>query len=168
VSAAVQDPVQTDPAPKPPPPSRGRLYLAGGTTLLLVALVAAVLALTGGETAEHEFTVAPPRCIEGWNGNGPALVAGQHQFSVHNYQEVEVLTLTPDGSAAVAQGGACAVVFASASLDLEPEAAAMIQRPPAWLPLSDFVPPERLAELQSAARSSYTGRLAPDGSITPL
>jgi hypothetical protein len=166
----MQDPPQSD-GPSQAAPSRARLYLAVGTTVLLGALIAGVLVLAGGEEAEHEYATAPARCVEGWNGNGAALVAGQHQFAVHNYQEVEVVTLARDGSAEVAEaspGATCVVVFASASLDLEREAAAMIQRPAAWLPLSDFVEPERLAELQSSARTAYNGRLAPDGSITPL
>jgi hypothetical protein len=90
---------------------------------------------------------------------------------IHRYEEIQIATMKPDGSALVSEGepgAACGVVFAAVSLDPEFSAAAMIESRGAWLPLSGKASPDRLAELQSDARAAYNGHLAEDGTVTPL
>lgn len=151
---------------------RARLVLAGGTVLVVLAAAGTVLALSGGDDeTEHRYSAAPARCVNDWNQDAAARYVGRHQFLIHRYEQVQVVTLTGDGSAvasATDPGATCAIVFASVSLDPEFAAAAMIERPAAWFPLSAQASPDRLAELQSDARAAYNGRLAEDGTITAL
>ncbi len=150
---------------------RGRLLIVGATAVLLGALIALVLALSGDE--ERGFTAAPASCVSDWNGDAAALALGRHQFAVHRYQQLEVLYLTPDGLAVEApegeSGTTCAVVFAAAAADAEASSTVQILRPIGWAPLSGAgTPVERLAELQTEAQESYNALLSPDGSVEPL
>jgi hypothetical protein len=148
--------------------------------LIVVAVVAAlsaglglaVILLTGSNTPlEHEYTLAPAACVQAWNQNAPALYVGRHQFGVHRYKQVEVLGLSLDGSKELpvgSPGAYCAIVFANSSLDPEFAAAAVIKKPAAWFALSTSASPNRLAELQSDAKTAYNADLNADGSITAL
>ena len=157
-------------APEPPAtdPGRGRLLFAGVlAAALLVALV--IVVVLGGSEEEREFSAAPPLCIEGWNEDESATAFGRHQSGSHGYYEVQVLTLSNDGSAEVspaAEGASCAVVFAATALDPEPVSAAQIQKRGAWIPLSQLADYNRLADLQLEAQSAYNAQIGPDGQIT--
>jgi hypothetical protein len=150
--------------------NRGRLLIVAATVVMLGALIAAVLILSGDD--EAEFASAPADCLGDWNADPAALFLGRHQFDFHRYQRVEVRFLTPDGAADAAaegeDGATCAIVFAAAALDPEPSASVQILRPVGWAPLSGAgTPTERLAELQQSAQESYNAILQPDGSIDP-
>lgn len=132
---------------------RTRLLIAGGTLAVLAAVIAAVLLVSG----ENERTFEPPSqaCVDDWNENGAALVLGQHQFSIHRYQRLEVAYADDR----------CRVIFSAAVLDAEPSSTVQILRDVGWVPLSGAgVPREELAELQTKAqeaiqRPAATGRL---------
>jgi hypothetical protein len=127
--------------------------------------------LGSGTAPEHEYTSAPAACIGAWNGNVPARYLGRHQYGFHRYKEVEVVMLSDDGSRKMVPGSVgaeCAIVFAASSLDPEFAAAAVIKRPAAWFPLSQTASANRLAELQSEAKTAYNGNLHADGTVTAL
>jgi hypothetical protein len=149
-------------------PSRARLVfasvLAGG---LVVAVAVVLLSSVGG--SEHEFSPAPTGCLDGWNGDEAALTLGRHQYDAHGYNRVQVLTVSEDGAGpASGRGAICAVVFASGTLDAEPSAAAFVQLPRGWTPLSRLQPTERLASYQSEALSGYNAEIGEDGRISSL
>jgi hypothetical protein len=158
-----------------PPPSgggspRARLLLAGGITALLVVLVAAVLLLTG-EEKKHEFEAAPADCVASWNQDSTALVIGQHQATAHRYSQVEVVRFGPDHAIVsnANSGAPCGLVFASSSLDSELAAAALVQGPAGWRPLSDVVKDTKaLSDLQLRAREDYNAIIQPNGTLDPL
>ena len=136
---------------------RARLLIAGGTLALLAAVIALVLVLSGDD--ERTFEAAPQACIDDWNGDGAALVLGQHQFSIHRYQRLQVSYMDD----------ACSVIFSAAVLDAEPSSTVQILRKVGWVPLSGAgVAREQLAELQTGAQEAYNALLQPDGSIEPL
>jgi hypothetical protein len=140
-------------------------------SILAVGLViaVAVFALSSVDGARHEFSPAPPACLDGWNGDQAAVTLGQHQYDAHGYNRVQVLTVSPDGAAPASDPAAiCAVVFASGTLDAEPSAAAFVQRPSGWTPLSTVQPSERLADYQREAQSGYNAEVGPEGRIEPL
>ena len=151
-------------------PGRGRLLFAGVlAAALLVALV--IVVVLGDSEEEREFSAAPPQCIDDWNDDEAAIAFGRHQSGSHGYYEVQVLTLSSDGSAEVspaAEGANCAVVFAATALDPEPVSAAQIQKRGAWIPLLQLAEPDRLADLQLEAQSAYNAQIGPDGRITAL
>lgn len=154
----------------PEPISRVRLVAALGLALLLAVIVAAVLILAGS-SEKHSFEPAPERCVDGWNDDPAAVSLGLHQYSGHGYYNVQVITLSGDGSRAVPEntpGALCAIAFAASTLDAEVAAAALVQLPKGWSPLSDLQPSERLAELQATAGSDYNATLRDDGTIEAL
>ena len=163
-------------SPQPPPQTgseasqRTRLLLAGGITAVLAILVVAVLLLTGSDE-ERTFDPAPMACIDDWNGDTATLVVGQHQATAHRYSSIQVVRFGPGGEIAPSDDASapCGLVFASSSLDTELAAAALIQRPRGWLPLSDEdVPSDRLADLQLAAQDDYNAVIQVNGSIEAL
>ena len=148
---------------------RQRLLIAGGTFAALAALIVVVLLVSGEE--DREFEPAPSACVEDWNGDGAALTLGQHQFSIHRYQRLEIGYMTTEGApaAASAPGAVCSVVFSAAVLDAEPSSTVQILREIGWSPLAGAgVPRDELADLQTSAQESYNALLQPDGSIEPL
>lgn len=130
-----------------------------------------MLVLFGGDE-EHSFATAPTRFIDGWNNDQSAIVLGRHQSTYHHYAEVQVLTLSPDGTVEAPEGDAaaiCAIAFAASSLDAELAAATIVKRPQGWVALSEQLSdPNRLAELQSTAQSEYNATLTPEGTTEPL
>jgi hypothetical protein len=151
--------------------TRLRAAAAVAAAVLLAAVVAVVLVVSGGSGVDHEFDPAPEACVDGWNGDRFAVTLGKHQSVGHNYINVQVLTLSGDYSEPVAEGepgAACAVIFASSSLDPEIAAAGSVRRRGRWEELSGFVDPSELAELQIEAQGAYNARLGSDGIITPL
>jgi len=152
--------------------STGRLHLATALAagVVLTGIVAVVL-LLGGSGADHTFEPAPQRCLSSWNGSQGATRLGQHQFTAHQYEDVQVLALSADYSEAVSEDepdAPCAVVFASSSLDAELSAAAAVRVAGIWESLSRYRAPEDLAAFQSEAQRSYNGTLQEDGTILPL
>ena len=136
---------------------RARLLIAGGVLAALAALIAVVLLVSGDE--ERSFEAAPRACIDDWNADGAALSLGQHQFSIHRYQRLEVGYMDD----------ACSVIFSAAVLDAEPSSTVQVLRKVGWVPLSGAgAPREQLAELQTGAQEAYNALLQPDGSIEPL
>ena len=151
---------------------RGRLILVGCVVLVVLLASGALIAFVGdGTPLEHTYAAAPAPCVTAWNDDLAARYLGRHQFTFHRYTQIQILTLSADGTRAMpadAPGATCAIVFAASSLDPEFAAAAVIKRPAAWLPLSGSASPNRLAELQSAAKTAYNGNLHEDGSVTAL
>jgi hypothetical protein len=153
--------------------SRRAGFLTAGIVALVcvVAATAAIVFLDSGTPVNHEYMAAPAGCVGAWNGNAPARYLGRHQYGFHRYKEVEIVMLSADGSREMLSGtagGECAIVFAASSLDPEFAAAAVIKRPAAWFPLSLTASPNRLAELQSEAKTAYNGDLHADGTLTAL
>jgi hypothetical protein len=140
--------------------ARGRVLIALGAAAALAAIIAAVLALGGGEDQAQTLTVAAPACIRAWNGDPGATAYGRHNFNFHQYTGALVTFL--DERAAVVgekEGGRCAVIFPSRVLDPEPFAAGQVLRGGTWEPISalDGVQLSRIAELQvDAARAPNT------------
>jgi hypothetical protein len=151
---------------------RPGLLTAGAVALVcLAAGTAAILFLGSGTPVKHQYTAAPDECVGAWNGNLPARYLGRHQYGFHRYKDVEIVMLSADGSRKMAPGSAgarCAIVFAASSLDPEFAAAAVIKRPAAWFPLSQTASANRLAELQSEAKTAYNANLHADGTVTSL
>jgi hypothetical protein len=147
--------------------------------LLVVAVVAAASAgvavaaifLLGSNTPlKHDYNAAPAQCVQAWNQDELALYVGRHEYGYHRYKQVEVLTLSLDGRELPmgSPGGYCAIVFANNSLDPEFAAAAVIKKPTGWFALSRSASPNRLAELQSKAKTGYNANLHPDGTVTAI
>ena len=156
------------------PPQQGqraRLILAGGLAAVLVIAVVVVLVLSGG-SEEREFDPASDDCIAAWNDDARAVALGRHQLSTHGYFYVEVTTLSKDGATELESGdpsGSCAMVFAASTFARERSSVAMLHQPPAgWIPLNRLQPPDRLAELQDEAQSTYNANLESDGTINSL
>jgi hypothetical protein len=160
--------------PEETPPQEGqraRLFLAGGlAAILLIVVVVVVILSSGGE--EREFDPASADCIAAWNDDPRAVSLGRHQLVGHGYFYVEVTTLSKDGATELESGdpaGACAMVFAASTFARERSSVAMLNKPPAgWIPLNRFQSPDRLAELQDEAQSTYNAYLEDDGTITSL
>jgi hypothetical protein len=152
--------------------SSTRLRLATALAAAVVlAAVAGVILLLGGEGQKHSFEPAPDTCVTAWNEDPAAVSLGRHQFSGHGYGKVQVLGLAPesiDVPKPVPTGDSCAVVFASDSLDVELGAAASVRLRGNWQPLNVFVAADRLAALQAQAEADYNAELDGDGIIDPL
>jgi hypothetical protein len=149
--------------------NRARLVFAGVLAAALV--VAAIVLIAGSGSPEHEFTAAPERCLDGWNDDSAAVTLGTHQYDVHGYNRVQVVTLSSDGSAPASDsepGSICAVLFASPALDAEIAAAVSVQLPEGWRGLDTLQPADRLADYQAQAQREYNAELQQDGTIEPL
>jgi hypothetical protein len=138
---------------------------------VLLAVVIVVVVLSGEEDDEHSFEPAPRACVEGWNANSTNLVLGQHQATAHHYSKIQVVRFGKQGAIAP-EGRAtapCGLIFASSSLDAELAAAALIESPDGWRPLSDQeVPSETLTDLQLGAQDHYNALINTDGTIEAL
>jgi hypothetical protein len=160
--------------PEETPPQQGqraRLILAGCLAAILLIAVVVVLVLSGGGD-EREFEPASADCVAAWNDDPRAVSLGRHQLVGHGYFYVEVTTLSRDGATELDSGdsaGACAMIFAASTFARERSSVAMLNRPPdGWVPLNRFQPPDRLAELQDEAQSTYNAHLEDDGTISSL
>ena len=147
------------------PPQHPRLIAAGVLATGLLAAVAVVVVSGGGEDSNVEPELA---CLEAWNSDPAARTYGVHNFDSHGYQDVHVLRLDTDGQPASPGEGSCAVVFASATLDPEPIAAAQVYSGDSWRPLSELpsVSAQRLGELQSDAVGDANATLDDAGALT--
>lgn len=132
--------------------ARMRVAWALGSGLLLCGLIAAVVALGGGERSVSAIP-APGECLKAWNADADALAYGRHNRTFHNYSEAQVgyfareeLSVTGD-----AGSGACVVLFPRTSLDPEPIGAGQLLRGEGWVPLNEELDLNSVAELQSAA-----------------
>jgi hypothetical protein len=140
----------------------------GAAVACLASIVAVAVLLSGGGGSSS--APAPQACLKRWNTSADGLRAGQHNFAIHGYLRVQVAYISDSGevAAAPATGRDCVIIFAAASLDPEPIAAALTYRRGAWLPLSAFVDSRRLAQLQSGALESSNGELRGTGRIAAL
>jgi hypothetical protein len=159
--------------------SRLRLVAGGVAIALLGGLVAIVVASSSSENGGGGEP-APAECLDAWNGDEGAVGTGSHAAAVHGYDSARVLYMTEEGEPASAEGGACAVVLASPTPDVEPEFAVTIETEKGWLPLyaSRNVPAarryfggrspvsrDRIGELQSEAMGAINATLLPDGTL---
>lgn len=147
--------------------SRARIAIA-----IAVGLTAAVVAvaLTSGDEADQS-AAAPERCVEAWNRDEAALAYGRHNFNFHFYEGALVTFLDRAGrELAAGEGGRCAVIFPSRSLDPEPFAAGQVLEGGGWTPISEMrgVDLARLAELQVLAAGSPNSALDAGGRLTAL
>jgi hypothetical protein len=145
--------------------------LAGAIAAVLAIVVALVVVLAADEGGNHTFEPAPQACIEGWNGDSTNLILGQHQATAHHYSKIQVVRFGKDGAIAPDTDTAapCGMVFASSSLDTELAAAALVESPRGWRPLSDQdVPSETLSDLQFDAQDDYNALINTDGTIEAL
>lgn len=146
---------------------RAPLIAAGA--ILLATLVGAVVLLGGSSSSSsYEARAAPARCLSLWNEDPRARAFGAHNSSGHGYELTQVTYV--DGAGAPAPSGSCAVVFAAASLDPEPFAAARAYRRGRWISLraATDMTDLRLAELQNAAREDANTILRSDGTLAPI
>ena len=147
-----------------------RLVVAGA--ILAAAALALILVSGSDEPEPSGSSGAPDDCIARWNDDPGAVQLGVHAYRGHDYSAVQVIAgsqrLTGDPNDP--SNYTCTIVFPAASLDPEPEAAAMVLIAPSWNPLSSLggVRDERLAELQATALSSENAALNPDGTIAGL
>jgi hypothetical protein len=160
--------------------SRARLVAACVGLALLSAIVLAVVFTSSSSEDNGSGAEAPGECLDAWNGDEVAVGTGSHSAGVHGYESAWVLYMSEEGEPASAEDGACAVVFASPTLDVEPEFAVTIETEKGWLPLyaSRNVPAARryfggqspvsrarIGELQEEALTATNAALLPDGTL---
>jgi hypothetical protein len=156
--------------PEPASP-RARLAIAAGAAVVLIAIVVAVTVAGGGGSEEPEVVTAPQRCVAAWNEDAAARSYGRHNFSFHLYTGALVTYLTKEGTEVGAEeGGLCAVIFPSESLDTEPVAAGQVYEQDLWSPISaiEGIQLTRVAELQAQAAQGPNTTLDRQGVLTPL
>lgn len=144
--------------------------IALGAALVLGGIVAAVVALGGGDGDPPATVAAAPACVRSWNEDVAATAYGRHNFNFHEYDGALVTFLTDDGrQVEEGEGGKCAVIFPSRVLDTEPFAAGELLRGGRWLPLSELPGIElaRVAELQAEAARAPNTSLDPTGRLGP-
>ena len=152
-------------------PARGRILIALGTAVALIAVIVVVAVVSGGGSEERGVTDAPSACVDSWNRDRAARAYGRHNFNFHMYEGALVTYLTPTAEEVAAdQGGSCAVIFPSQALDPEPFAAGQVLRADRWLAISSLpgVDLARVAELQVTAAKAPNTRLDAQGELTPL
>lgn len=151
---------------------RARLVFAGALAAALVAVVVGILLIgsTGGsDVADAE--PAPTACVDGWNEDRRALLFGKHNWSAHDYTDVQVTYLTKDAEPADEENGLCAVIFGRSTLDPEPGASGQVQLPNGrWLPISVRlgVDDRQLQRLQVDALQQANAELQEDGTIVAV
>ncbi len=149
---------------------RGRLAVALAATLILAALIAAVLVRAEG-SQESRAPAASSDCIDAWNADAAATAYGRHNAVFHKYEDVQVTRLElADGELAESGRGECAVIFGAVELDSEPVAAGQLFRGGTWTPLSLLAGVElaRVAELQSFAVESANASIDEQGRLAKL
>jgi hypothetical protein len=149
--------------------SRQRITIAIAAGVL-VAIVAVVAIVGGGDGEERVAPPLPAECVRAWNDDQPALAYGRHNFNFHLYRGALVVYLDRDAVETSAEAGSCAVVFPSEVLDAEPIAAGQILNGKRWDPLSSLegVDLNRVAELQVAAAAAPNAELDTAGQLSPL
>ena len=148
---------------------RARLLFAGVLGVALVAVVIAVLIVgsSGGSDAP-DVEPAPTECVDGWNESLRALLLGKHNFTAHQYTDVQVLYVDPEAQPSDAENGVCAVIFGRATLDPEPGASGQVKvANGAWLPMNIRldVDERELQKLQVEALRGSNAELQEDGTI---
>lgn len=152
----------TDPSPSP----RGRLLFVAVLSLVLGAVVAGVLLISGAD--EQSGPVAPPGdCVTAWNDDPEALSFGRHNRTFHNYEQARVARISAE-SVSETGSGDCVVIFPSASLDPEPFAAGEFRTGGAWRPLSDTIDLGRVDQIQSEAIGRANVSIGENGDLTAL
>ena len=149
-----------------PASRRSRLVVAIVLGAGLVAgILIAVLAGGGGGDA----ATADAACIEDWNADETMVAFGQHQFSGHGYERVQVLRVTDAGVPIDSESGMCAVVFAARALDPEPGARAQVLLDGRWTGFESLTDPpgdDEIAALQADAFSQVNASLTTEGRLT--
>ena len=144
---------------------RGRLAFAAAATIMLVATVI-VVALSG--SSDDEGAAVDEECLAAWNGDSLALSDGVHAYTGHGYRATLVTRVDSEGGITEA-GGRCAVVFAAAQVDREPDFGVRVQDDDRWsgLALADRVPLDEIVAMQRDATATANTTLLPDGRLTP-
>ena len=149
-------------------PARGRIAIAVGAAVLLVAIVAIVAVAGGGD---EQTAGAPAECVRAWNTDPAAVAFGRHNYTSHGYQGALVTYLSEDAEEVdSAEHGLCAVIFPAQALDSEPVAAGEVLKAGSWTPISELQGVEltRVGELQVTAAGAPNTRLADSGELAEL
>jgi hypothetical protein len=169
LSDAVAEPPNTaaeGPAGEPVPPSRARLALAGGAAVLLAALVGVALVTSSSQDEVSESG----DCVAEWNSSSSALRDGRHGYAAHDYRAVLVGRATDEGKVVSSDDPAlrCAVVFAAAKVDFEPDFGVRVLSQSSWQGLffTDGVPLDEIERIQQRALEEANATVGADGTIT--
>lgn len=152
-----------------PPADRRRVLLALGALLCFGAIVAVVLATTGGD-GSSSAAPAPNECVEAWNSDEAAIAFSRHNAIAHFYDSAQVGYITLSAEASVSDdpaSGDCVVIFARTSLDPEPIAAGQILQGKTWTPLNQVTDINTVARLQSEAFEGANAEPTTEGDIVP-
>jgi len=136
--------------------------------VLLAGLTAVIVLASSSGPEEGAASATPGDCLKAWNSDRQAIAFGRHNSVAHDYSDVEIGYMPEEGSATLsadADAGECAVVFAANELDPEELAAGQIHGVGGWVPLSGFLEPADLAELQSAAVGGANAIVTPQGNL---
>ena len=154
------------------PNTRARLAIVLAALIAFTILIIVVLAAGSGDEEERSFAAAPEPCVEAWNDSEIQTNLGKHLALAHSYSRAQVAYASDDGEQLEPDpfpGGRCIAIFAAASLDSEPGAAAQLQsKGRSWDPLSSSTSFSTLAELQSAALPAANADLTAEGSLQAL
>ena len=150
------------------PPARGRLAIVAGAALLLAGVVTvAALSASGGVPRGNE----PENCLAAWNESQSAIGDGVHAYQGHDYGPVLVTRVDDEGRILPtgAGDGRCAVIFATANVNFEPDFGVRVYSSGRWTGLyfTDGVPLGEIARMQREAVSTANATLQPDGSLVP-
>ena len=134
-----------------------------GAALLLIAGLVVAVALRDSE----ETSAAPGECVEAWNGSPAAVSLGQHQYTDHGYNRVEITRIDPESLATGTDESDCVVIFPARLLDPEPIAAALVFQRERWKPVAQLrrVTLPELGDLQAEALETTNGALLREGRI---
>jgi hypothetical protein len=153
------------------PDRRARITVAIVAAGFLVAVVAIVL-VAGGSGSEERVAAfpAPKECLEAWNSDEEAESFARHNRISHNYTEAEVGYLSQATAEISGDPGAgdCAVAFARNSIDPEIVAAGQALIDGRWVPLSEVMDPNSVAELQSRAFDGANAEPTVEGDLAPI
>jgi hypothetical protein len=139
----------------------------------MLGAVAGIVVLAGGgsdarQAPEH---AAPEDCLRAWNSDEEARAFTRHNVTGHGYTMAQVgfidLGADPTVSGDRAAGD-CVVIFARSSLDPEIIAAGEVQVQGTWMPLSELLDPNVVAELQSEASEGSNAEPTSLGELAPL
>lgn len=142
-----------------------RLVLVGVAAVLLAAMVLAATVLGGGEPD----TPHDDPCLRAWNSDPVAIQDGLHAYEVHGYRD-SLLTRVDENARMIgldAEGGRCALVFASPKPDQEPDFGVRVYDDGRWagLGLVDGLSIARIERMQREAIDLANANLLADGSL---